>query len=69
MMAKATPGAWDVIGPDLVAELLPWSIDRTVTWTVSLEPVDPDRGALIKRGNALRSTLTEESQPTTSTQP
>jgi hypothetical protein len=69
MMAKATPGAWDVIGPDLVAELVPWSIDRTVTWTVSLEPVDPDRGALINRGNALRATLTEEPQPTTSTQP
>lgn len=69
MMAKATPGAWDVLGPDLVAELVPWSIDRTVSWMVPLQPVDPDRGALVDRGNALRATLVDDGETMQDTTP
>jgi hypothetical protein len=52
---KAQPPWWDVVGPDLLAELLPLDLQSDVLWEYQLEPVVHDREALIRRARELRA--------------
>jgi hypothetical protein len=44
---------WDMVGLDLVAELLPFDLHSRVEWHYALEPGKKDREALIERARTL----------------
>jgi hypothetical protein len=50
---------WDVVGLDLVAELMPFTIHSRVQWHYALEPIDDDPEALTRRARELRSKVAE----------
>ena len=53
----ATPPAWDLPGPDLVAELLPFELESRTAWHVELKPEDLDPDAVMARAEATRDRL------------
>jgi hypothetical protein len=53
------PWWWDVVGLDLVAELMPFTIHSRVQWHYALEPIDDDPEALTRRARELRSKVAE----------
>jgi hypothetical protein len=55
---SATPPIWDLPGPDLVAELLPFEVESRAVWHVVLEPEDRDADAVMVRAEAMRDRLT-----------
>ncbi|MHC4710167.1 MAG: PEGA domain-containing protein [Planctomycetota bacterium] len=50
---------WDIVGLDLVAELMPFTIHSRVQWHYTLEPIDDDPEALTRRARELRSKVAE----------
>ena len=54
---KADAPLWDVVGIDLVAELLPLEFHSRVEWTYQLEPLTNDDAGLIQRARDLRSQM------------
>lgn len=57
---KADAPGWDLVGIDLVAELLPIPLHSRVRWNYVLEPERKDRDGLVARAELLR----EEVAPT-----
>lgn len=53
----ATAPIWDLPGPDLVAELLPFEVESRTTWHVVLRPEDLDPDAVMQRAEATRDRL------------
>ena len=54
---------WDNVGLDLVAEVLPFPIHSRVEWHYTLEPIDDDPEALVRRARELRSKVAEPQPP------
>ena len=54
---KANPPAWDLPGPDLVAELLPVELESRNTWHVDLVVEDMSTDAVIQRAIIERDRL------------
>ncbi len=54
---SADPPIWDLPGPDLIAELLPFEIESRATWHVVLESEDLDADAVMVRAEAMRDRL------------
>lgn len=56
---------WDLPGPDLIAEILPFEIESRTTWHVLLVPEDMDPEAVVARAEAARDRLLalDRSQP------
>jgi hypothetical protein len=50
----ASPPWWDVVGPDLVAELLPVQLHSDVQWEYQLEPAAAADPGLVDRARELR---------------
>ncbi len=55
--AQASPPPYDMLGPDLVAELLPVTLTSDIRWHIDLHPVNDDPEALLDRGRQLRARL------------
>ena len=53
--AEANPPVWDVIGLDLVFDVMPFESQSVVEWHFDLEPRDDDLDALVDRARALRA--------------
>lgn len=53
--AEAKAPAWDWIGPDLVAELIPVDFTSRNAWHFTLQPVDDDPAAVLLRARGLQS--------------
>ncbi len=63
---KADPPLWDLPGPDLVSELMPWESHSRVEWMYELAPVANDEASLQDRAHELRNRLESaqnESEP------
>ena len=56
-VGRADAPWWDVVGPDFVAELLPWEIRSDVAWRFELEPRADDAGEVRERAAELREAL------------
>ncbi|MAT80071.1 MAG: hypothetical protein CMJ29_01905 [Phycisphaerae bacterium] len=56
---KATAPVWDLPGPDLVFEVMPFQATSHVEWHFDLEPRDESHEALVDRARAFRSEATE----------
>ncbi len=54
---KATPPAWDLPGPDLVAEILPIRMESRNAWHVSLVVEDMSTDAVLERAIVTRDRL------------
>ena len=59
--AEASPPVWDVIGLDLVFDVMPFESQSVVEWHFDLEPRHDDLDALVDRARALRSETNPES--------
>ena len=57
--AATDPPLWDLPGPDFIAEIAPFRIDRTVRWHFDLEPETMDDGLRIGRAEQMRVRLDE----------
>lgn len=57
--ADAQPPAWDLPGPDFLAEIAPLQLRSDIEWHFVMEPEQMDRPALIDRAREARSTLAE----------
>lgn len=53
--AEAKAPAWDWIGPDLVAELIPVDFTSRNAWHFTLVPIDVDPAAVLLRARGLQS--------------
>lgn len=53
--AEAKAPAWDWIGPDLVAELIPVDFTSRNAWHFTMTPVDLDPAAVLLRARGLQS--------------
>ena len=58
--ADANPPAWDVIGLDLVFDVIPFEAQSVVDWHFDMEPRDGDLDALVDRARALRAETNPE---------
>lgn len=54
---KADAPLWDVVGIDLVAELMPLDFHSRVEWMYQLEPLTNDEAGLIQRARDLRAQM------------
>ena len=64
--AEAKAPAWDWIGPDLVAELIPVDFTSRNAWHFTMTPVDLDPAAVLLRARGLQSrTIVAEETSTT----
>jgi hypothetical protein len=54
---SANPPIWDLPGPDLIAELLPFEVESRAVWHVVLEPENLDADAVMARAEAMRDRL------------
>jgi hypothetical protein len=61
--AQANPPVWDVIGLDLVFDVMPFEAQSVVEWHFDLEPRDDDLDALVDRARSLRSETNPEAGP------
>ena len=63
--AEAKAPAWDWIGPDLVAELIPVDFTSRNAWHFTMAPVDLDPTAVLLRAKGLqsRTIVAEQTQP------
>ncbi|MBG80345.1 MAG: hypothetical protein CMJ39_06515 [Phycisphaerae bacterium] len=52
---KAAAPVWDMPGPDLVVEVLPFQANSQLEWHFDLEPRDESLPALVKRARAFRT--------------
>lgn len=52
---KASAPAWDLPGPDLVVEVLPFQANSRVHWHFDLEPRDESHDALVDRARSFRA--------------
>ena len=59
--AQANPPVWDVIGLDLVFEVMPFESQSVVEWHFDLEPRKDDLDALVDRARALRTETNPDS--------
>jgi hypothetical protein len=55
--ASTDPPTWDLPGPDFVAEILPFTFERSVRWHFDLTPIDSDPAAQRDRAAAMRASL------------
>lgn len=57
LMTKGEAAApwWDLPGPDLAAEVMPFALQSDITWHYELLPFDDDRAALIGRADEMRN--------------
>lgn len=64
--ASTDPPIWDLPGPDFIAEIVPFQIERTVRWHFDLEPEQVDPQGRLLRANQLRSELVawDQAEPT-----
>ena len=51
--------AWDFVGADLVAEIIPAKLTSRVKWHFTMIPTDSDEAAVLERAKNLRSRLFE----------
>lgn len=59
--AEASPPWYDMPGPDLFAEMAPWTERVTVEWSFALEPARPvDEATVIDHARQMRALLAEE---------
>ena len=61
--AATDPPLWDLPGPDFLAEIAPFQIDRVVRWHFELEPARSDAEGLRERAQAMRERLAEWGGP------
>lgn len=54
---NAAAPVWDLPGPDLIAELLPFEVESRASWHVVLQPEDLDPDAVVARAEATRDRL------------
>ena len=54
---------WDIVGLDLVSELVPADLHSRIAWHFELQPLDTDREALLGRARELRSKLADQPAP------
>ena len=52
---KAAAPAWDIPGPDLIVEVMPFQANSQLEWHFDLEPRDESLPALVERARAFRS--------------
>lgn len=64
--AEAKAPAWDWIGPDLVAELIPVDFTSRNVWHFTMTPVDLDPAAVLLRARGLQSRTIVAEETTTS---
>jgi hypothetical protein len=57
---SANPPVWDLPGPDLIAELLPFEVVSRATWHLELTPEDRDEEAVMDRAIAMRDRLSAQ---------
>ncbi|MEE2907629.1 MAG: PEGA domain-containing protein [Planctomycetota bacterium] len=56
---KASAPIWDLPGPDLVVEVLPFQANSTIEWHFDLDPRDESHDALVERARAFRTEARE----------
>ncbi|MCZ6835566.1 MAG: PEGA domain-containing protein [Planctomycetota bacterium] len=66
---KADAPLWDVVGFDLVSELLPMDLHSQIEWNYDLEPLIDDEAGLIERAKDLRSKVPEDREMGSQDQP
>lgn len=52
---KASAPAWDLPGPDLVVEVLPFQANSRIDWHFDLEPRDESHDALVNRARSFQA--------------
>ncbi|MDG2423392.1 MAG: PEGA domain-containing protein [Phycisphaerales bacterium] len=52
---KASAPLWDLPGPDLVVEVMPFQANSEIKWHFDLEPRDESHEALVERARAFRT--------------
>ncbi|MCH2145418.1 MAG: PEGA domain-containing protein [Phycisphaerales bacterium] len=67
--ASTDPPIWDLPGPDFVAEILPFEIDRTVQWHFDLLVAEHDPGAIHDRALVMQGMLSDWKQAPDGTVP
>ncbi len=55
----ANPPWWDLLGPDLVSEMIPAELHSEVEWHYQLEPLAEDPAAVVERAKELRASSPE----------
>ncbi|MAC20929.1 MAG: hypothetical protein CMJ23_14850 [Phycisphaerae bacterium] len=61
---RAAAPVWDLPGPDLVAELLPFEVTSRTSWHLALEAEDMSVDSVIERAVAMRDRLVAVEQTT-----
>ena len=56
---KATAPVWDMPGPDLVVEVMPFQAHSQLEWHFDLEPRNESLPALVERARAFRAEATD----------